>query len=134
LNGTYRCANSGTVAGKPQKRTTSTFIVRRNGSWYDLTDPKDKVGLTRITYSKVNGKYVYVSTNSDASYNVGYLNITPSGFSIVYPSVLAVPADDRNASATLTKMANGYTFVSSGTSMSGKDKGKPYVYKSVCTK
>lgn len=134
LTGTYRCTNYGVIGGKRQKTTTSTFDITRDGKWLDLSDPKDKSGMTRFTYNRYNGKYVYVSTNSDGSYEVGYFTVTPNALTVVFPSALSDAPDDMSPSMTVSRMPSGYTFVSTGTAASGRNKGKAYNYRSVCTK
>jgi hypothetical protein len=133
--GTWKCTNNGTIAGKRQKTTTSTLHFTRSGPWLDITFSSDKYALTRLTYNTNRARYVSVGTDSSGGYGISYFNVTPGGVSVQWPSVAADTPDDTDAAQTLARRGpNQYLFVNSGVSASGKNKGKRFEYRSVCTR
>ena len=135
LVGTYQCTNTSTLAGKSRKTTHSTFKVWRDGNWLDYQDPKaDPHGMGRMTWNANQGKWVSVSTGTDGSYSVSMPTITSTKMTFPAHNVTADSPDDSNYSGSVTKTGAGFIFQASGTNASGKNKGKAYTNKSVCTR
>lgn len=130
--GSYHCMNTSTLQGEAQKPVASTFDITRDGNWFDLKNPKYPSSLTRLTYDKAKGKYIGVSTDTDGSYGVSNLDITPSTLTVETPSVLTSTPDNTNVKIVVRKNANGYVYSESGTYSTGKNKGKAYTYTSTC--
>ena len=135
LVGNYHCTNMSTLAGKAQKTTHSTFKVWRDGNWIDYQDPKgDPHGMGRMTWNKNQGKWVSVSTGTDGGYGVTLPTITSTTMTFPAHSVTSDMPDDANYSGSVTKTSAGFIFQAAGTNASGKNKGKAYTSKSVCTR
>ena len=132
--GSYHCMNSSTLQGKAQKPMASTFDITRDGNWFDLKNPKYPSSLTRLTYDSAKRKYVGISTDTDGSYAVSNLDITSNTLMLNTPSVLSSTPDNINVKFLVRRTSSGYVYTESGTYSTGKNKGKAYTYKGVCTR